>query len=113
MAHEAFNNHGGVNPRGPGGLTRCAPLAAVLILVLAGCVSVPTKAVQEIKDADDRMVSNCTFLVNVVGNCSLGPGAKGREEIAKRRARQHAVDLGATHVVWIAGRAGTATRVEA
>jgi hypothetical protein len=58
------------------------------------------------------MVAKCQFLANVVGNCSLGPGAKGREEIAKRRAREHAVDLGATHIVWIAGSAGTATRVE-
>jgi hypothetical protein len=83
-------------------------------LLVVGCVSAPSRAVQEIKDADEQMVANCKFLANVVGNCTMGPGAKGREQIARRRAREHALELGATHVVWIEGNAGySATRVEA
>jgi hypothetical protein len=63
-----------------------------------------------VRDADDAMVSGCTFLETVTGTSNVAYlyGANRIDdglEKAAQRARLAAADLGATHVVW-GGRAG-------
>jgi len=69
-----------------------------LVLLAASCASAP---VPDIKDADAKMVEQCTFVGHVNGSSLLG-GAVQRT--ARRHAREdatrEAAKLGATHIVW-------------
>jgi len=73
-------------------------IATTICFVVLACASAPPP---EIKDADAKMVEQCTFVGHVNGSSLLG-GAVQRT--ARRHAREDAMreaaKLGATHIVW-------------
>ncbi|HEX5856119.1 MAG TPA: hypothetical protein VFZ57_10910 [Thermoanaerobaculia bacterium] len=74
--------------------------AAFLALVwLVGCVTSRSPAASLIEEADDKMVSGCTYAGEVFGVSSMGGPDIGTEN-EKTKALEQAAEKHATHVVW-------------
>lgn len=76
-------------------------VALATALLLSACATSASPEAQKIKDADETLVQSCTFLGDVTGTSGVGGlGAATGIENAKNAAREKAVKLGATHIVW-------------
>lgn len=75
---------------------------AAIAATLAACIP-PAKKQTAIVDADASMVAACTYVGDVDGMSGFGGPLGGDYGISKARnlARNEAVKLGATHLVWM------------
>lgn len=76
-------------------------LVACTGLALPGCATSRSYAASKVKDADERMVSGCSFLGEVQGSSLLG-GHRIETAVrnAKNMAAESAARMGATFVLW-------------
>lgn len=78
------------------GLVLCAALA------VSGCASSGQTSLPAVQEADDAMVTGCSFLGEVHGTSGWGGlAASVGIENAKKEALRKAAKKGATHVVWM------------
>jgi hypothetical protein len=70
-------------------------------LILSGCATTSSSHAMKIKDADAKIIENCRYLGDVYGSSGWGNlAASTGIQNAKNEAREQAVTLGATHIVW-------------
>ncbi|MBC7466991.1 MAG: hypothetical protein H7256_13465 [Bdellovibrio sp.] len=82
-------------------------IVAVIVAFFSGCVTSISKDASLIKEADEKAIQSCTFLGNVDGSATFaGITADGLHESAKSEALDKAVQLKATHVVWLSVQKG-------
>ena len=76
-------------------------VALLAALLVSACATSASPQAQNIKDADQTVVAQCTYVGDVTGTSGVGGlGAATGIENAKNAAREKAVKLGATHIVW-------------
>ncbi|ASM53652.1 hypothetical protein PNIG_a1502 [Pseudoalteromonas nigrifaciens] len=85
---------------------------AIISAAIAGCAS--QQAIGEIKETVLSEVTGCQFITNVTGTSGWG-GLAATTGInnAKEQAKQQAIDLGGTHLVWHSINGGYAPSVSA
>lgn len=81
-------------------LKRSLTLIATLVFV-SSCSSTASLSAMKIKSADQNTVQGCDYLGDVQGSSGLGGmvASKGMEN-SKVEAKESAVKIGATHIVW-------------
>ena len=67
--------------------------------LLASCTSALTQQGANVKEADEKMVEQCTFLGSVTGISMAGNTQTQAMERARNSAKNQVAVLGATHVV--------------
>lgn len=85
-------------------------LSIFLMLVglsLSGCATSLSPRASKIQDADQHLVAGCKFVGSVTGTSGMGniAAATGINN-AKNEAREQAVRLNATHIVWFSVAGG-------
>ena len=98
-------------------LPRTAVISAIVILILAACSALnPSPREKELKDlergiieTDTRTVDQCRYLGAVSGTADprFFPEIYAVAK-CKERARLHAAEIGATHIVWLYSHPSTA-----
>ncbi len=69
--------------------------------IASGCATSLSPSAARIMDADDKIVQGCTYVGEVNGTSGWGNlAASVGIQNAKNEARENAVALGATHVLW-------------
>lgn len=75
-------------------------LASVMMLSTTGCSTTLSPEGFRVVEADERMVSRCTFVGSVEGGSGVGGMSQSTGmQNAKNQAIEAAADRGATHVV--------------
>ena len=70
--------------------------------ILSGCATTPSPRALSIQDADYRTVETCQFIGDVHGSSGWGNlMASIGIQNAKNEAREQAVIMEATHIVWV------------
>jgi hypothetical protein len=78
-----------------------ALVATLASMLLPSCASTPSASAASIIEADEKAVSQCTFLALVSGSSMLGGAVQERaRENARTAALESAAKKGATHIVW-------------
>ena len=76
---------------------------AVALFVMSGCASL-SPAAANIKESAKETVSGCKYLGEVTGTSTMGSNASNLyhtgENKAQSEAKEKAVILGGTHIVW-------------
>ena len=80
-------------------------LLGCVVFSLAGCAA--SEAANHVRDADERMVANATYLGDVSGTSGWGNlAASAGIANAKNEAREQAAKLGADCIVWTSTTGG-------
>ena len=83
-------------------MERLLKTSVLLIAAISfGCASPVSEQASLIKDADEKMVTECSYLGDVQGSSGVGGmmASQGMTN-SKNEAKEQAVKLKATHVLW-------------
>lgn len=87
-------------------------LPVIMLCTVAGCASYKSNGI--IIESSPSEIEGCKYISNVIGTSGWG-GLASTTGInnAKEQAKQQAVDLGATHIVWLSINGGYSPSVSA
>jgi len=87
-------------------------MAIIGLVFLSACVTTPSDKAAAVSLASNSQVQGCEFLGIVIGTSQWGmTSAVTGIQNAKHEAREHAVQLKATHIVWQSAVGGISSSV--
>ena len=87
-------------------------VVGITTILVSGCATTPSPRASTILDADKNTVANCKFVGSVSGTSGWGNlAASAGINNAKNEAREQAVRLNATHIVWLSVAGGYSPNV--